>query len=119
MGGGAVQICDTLRIGAVLCHSTEVGQAGAFVGRLLSVYEVDLGRAEQENLCRKTVRPGGDSLSVAGTGTVRDLDLLDCLLNVRVEHRKEGAIEVRMDSAVCVVVDIRAVPLTVFINVFH
>ena len=119
MGGRAVEICDTLRIRAIVRAALEIGQLRTFAARHRGEAEARFGRTEQENFCRQAVRAAGDGRRRAAAFAVRELYLLDGVLDVRLEQVQERAVQVGMDGAVGIIVGVQAVPCTVFIDVLH
>ena len=79
----------------------------------------DFRAGKQEDFRGQAVGPAVDARTIAGAGTIREFDLLDLGLDVLVEKVEEGAIEVAVDCAGGVVVDVGAVPLAVFVDVLH
>ena len=75
--------------------------------------------AEQEDFGAQAVGAAGDGFAGAGALAVGNLYLLDHSLDLRVEQPQECAIQIAVNGAVFVIIYVGAVPLAVFINVFH
>ena len=79
----------------------------------------DFRTGQQEDFRGQAVGPAVDGLAVAGAGAVGKFDLLDLRLDVGVEQGEELIVQVCVDGAGGVVVDVGAVPLAVFVDVLH
>lgn len=85
---------------------------------MVTGHPADFIARQQEDFSGKTIRTSSKAATRAGSVLVRNLYLFDCVLDVRLEQVQKRAVQIGMDGAVSVVVDVRAVPCTGFIDVF-
>ena len=120
-GGRSVQFCNALVVG---------GRAGPRlkIGQLRTVYRevgVVAGRpayfvtGQQEDFAGQAVRATLVSAARTAVLAVRDLDLLDSVLDVAVKQVQERTVEITVNRAAFQLVHIRAVPLALFVDVLH
>lgn len=79
----------------------------------------DLDVGQQENLRTQAVRPAVDAHAGAAAGTVRDFRLPDLGPDICVDQVEELVVEPLVDGAVGIVIDVGAMPLAAFVQVFH
>lgn len=98
----------------------EVGQLCP-VGREITPCGIaaNLDVGQQENLRTQAVRPAIDVHAGATSGAVRDFRLSDLGPDVGVDQVEERAVQVAVDGAVGIVIDVGAVPLSALIQILH
>ena len=120
VGGGAVQVCDALVICAGSGPQLEVCQFCAVFRqvaprRLTAHFNI----GEQKHFGAQTICAAVDSHAGAGAGAVGNLGLLDLVADVCIDQVEEGAVEVAVDGAAGIIIDVGTVPLAVFVDVLH
>ena len=75
--------------------------------------------AQQEDLAGQTVCSLLRRTTRTAVLAIRELDLLDCALNVAIKQFQERVVQVRVDVAAFVLVDISALPNAVLVDVLH
>ena len=121
VGGRAAEVRNTLVVGGRAGSALEVRELRtvnrevvAFAGR-----QADFVARQQENLRGQTVRAALVGAARASVLAVRELHLLNGVLDIAVKQVQERAVQVAVDRTTLQLVHIRAVPLTFFIDVLH
>lgn len=120
-GVRAVQVCNTLVQRRRTGPRLKVVQFRAIrreVG-VVAGCEANLVAGQQENLTEQAVSTALVSATRTTVLTVRNLHLLDSVLDVTVEQIQERVIQVGVDVAAFVLIYIGTVPLSVLIDVLH
>ena len=120
-GGRAVQFCNALVVGGRAGPILKVGQLRAILREIPVVAgrPADFVTGQQEDFAGQAVRATLVSAARTAVIAVRDLDLLDSVLDVAVKQVQERTVEVTVNRAAFQLVHIRAVPLTLLVDVFH
>ncbi len=116
-GGGPVEFGDFLAGAVAVLEVIQLRAVVYDVAVDIALRITNLAVGQQEDFAGKSISPAVDGLAGAASRSVWNFDLLDLRLDIRVEPGKEGAVQVRLDGAVGVVVDVGAVPLTGFKDV--
>ena len=120
-GGRAVQFCNALVQRRRAGPRLKVGQLRAILRKILVV----AGRppyfvtGQQEDLRGQTVRAALVRAARTAVLAIRELYLLDCALNIAIKQFQECVVQVRVDVAAFVLVDISALPNTILVDVLH
>lgn len=120
-GGRAVQFCNALVVGGRAGPRLKVGQLRAILREILVVAgrPADFVTGQQEDFAGQAVRATLVSAARTAVLAVRDLDLLDSVLDVAVKQVQERTVEVTVNRAAFQIVHIRAVPPSVLVDVLH
>lgn len=118
-GGRAAQVRNSLRVNTIGDARSKIAQCCTFARVDIAVLVVNFRCAQQEDLAGQTVCSLLRRTTRTAVLAIRELYLLDCALNVAIKQFQERVVQVRVDVAAFVLVDISALPNTVLVDVLH